>query len=106
MTGRHAGDCRELIEQLSRFIDNDLAASERQAVMRHLRRCRCCDDFVASLEHTVRVCQDAGHTELPPSVRAQALARVRRLVAQEGTHASPRGAARVAPRSTRRARSK
>jgi len=90
MTGRHGRDCRELVEQLSRFIDNDLPPAERQAVRRHLQRCPCCDDFVASLARTVRLCQQTGHVELPPAVRARAVARVRRLIAQEALAPTPR----------------
>ena len=95
MTARHGRDCRELVEQLSRLIDNDLPAAERRAVMQHLRRCPCCDDFVASLERTVRVCQEAGHVELPPAVRAGAVARIGRLIVQEGAGLSPRTARRA-----------
>lgn len=90
MTARHGRDCRELVEQLSRFIDNDLPPAERRAVRRHLERCPCCDDFVASLARTVRVCQEAGHVELPPAVRARAVARVRRLMARENVALTPR----------------
>lgn len=96
MTARHGRSCRELVEQLSRFIDNDLPPAERRAVRRHLQRCPCCDDFVASLARTVRICQDAGHVDLPPEVRARAIARIRRLVAHEGAEPSPRRAPRAA----------
>ncbi len=99
MTARHGRDCRELVEQLSRFIDNDLPPAERQAVRRHLQRCPCCDDFVASLARTVRVCQEAGHVELPPAIRARAVARIRQLIAAQGAGLSPRRA-----RATRRTR--
>ena len=95
MTARHGRDCRELVEQLSRFIDHDLPPAERQAVRRHLQRCPCCDDFVASLARTVRLCQQAGHVELPPAVRARAVARIRRLIVQEGAGLSPRTARRA-----------
>jgi len=106
MTARHGRDCRELVEQLSRFIDNDLPPAERQAVRRHLQRCPCCDDFVASLARTVRVCQEAGHVELPAAVRARAVARVRRLIAEQGASAWPGPSRRGAPSAARRARHK
>lgn len=102
MTARHGRDCRELVEQLSRFIDNDLPPAERQAVRRHLQRCPCCDDFVASLARTVRVCQAAGHVELPPAVRARAVARVRALIAREAAEPSPPAARRAARPSRHR----
>lgn len=86
MTVRHAhtAKCREFVERLSRFLDNDLTPAERRAVLEHLRRCSCCDDFVESLRRTVRLCRDAGERPLPAAVRARARARIRRLMA---THA-------------------
>jgi len=95
MTRRHSRDCRELIEQLSRLIDDDLSGVERRAVMRHLRRCPCCGDFVASLRHTACVCREAGHATLPRAVRARAVARIRRLLAHSGSPARPRRSRRT-----------
>jgi len=80
MTHRHERRCRELVEQLSRFIDGDLSGVERRAIALHLRQCPCCDEFAASLRHTVRLCQEAGRTELPRVVRARARARIRLLL--------------------------
>lgn len=77
----HTARCRELVERLSRLLDNDLTAAERRAVLDHVRRCPCCDDFVESLRRTVRLCRDAGATRLPAAVRARAHARIRRLMA-------------------------
>lgn len=81
MSEHHSGECRKLIARFSRFIDGDLPARDRRAVLQHLRQCPCCDELVASLERTVRVCQEAGHAELPRAVRARALARIRALFA-------------------------
>ena len=78
----HSQSCRELVEQLSRFIDGDLSAVERRAVALHLRKCPCCDDFVESLRDTVRVCRQAGHVTLPRVVRTRARARIQILLAQ------------------------
>ena len=64
-TGHHAARCRELMAQLSRYIDGDLPGVERRAITLHLRRCPCCDEFVESLRLTVRVCQEAGRPRLP-----------------------------------------
>ena len=80
MKTRHTARCRALVERLSRFIDDDLTAADRRAVLAHLRRCPCCDDFVDSLRRTVRLCQDSRRTRLPAAVRARARARVRELL--------------------------
>lgn len=81
MRARPSARCRAMVEGLSRFIDGELDARERRAVLAHLRRCPCCDDFATSLWQTVRLCRSAGRTRLPAAVRARALARVRRLLA-------------------------
>jgi anti-sigma factor RsiW len=76
--------CRDLLERLSRHIDGDLTARERQALTAHLRRCPCCEQFADSLRRTVQACQDAGRRRLPPDVRARAQARIRELLAEQG----------------------
>ncbi len=80
----HAGsDCRELLERLSRYVDGELTGRERAALMAHLRRCPCCEQFAESLRRTVQVCQQAGKTRLPRDVRERAKARIAALMAEE-----------------------
>lgn len=76
----HDHRCRDFIEQLSRYLDDDLLATDRQKVERHLRDCPCCEEFLGSLKHTVAVCHDEGRPELPPDVRLRAMARVADLL--------------------------
>jgi len=73
--------CRRLLEQLSRYIDDELTATERRAVAAHLRRCPCCQTMADSLKHTVEVCQKAGGARLPSDVKARARARITTLLA-------------------------
>jgi len=73
--------CRRLLEQLSRYIDGELTATERRAVAAHLRRCPCCQTMADSLKHTVEVCQKAGGARLPSDVKARARARITTLLA-------------------------
>ncbi len=81
---RHDGEhCRELLEQLSLYIDGDLNARERRSIMAHLRRCPCCEDFAESLRRTVLVCQQAGQRQLPRDVRARARARIAELLKEQ-----------------------
>ncbi len=75
--------CRELLEQLSRYIDNDLEPGERRALVNHLRRCPCCEEFADSLRRTVLVCQEAGRRKLPAEVRRRARNRIAELLQQE-----------------------
>ncbi len=73
--------CRALLEQLSRYIDDDLAPAERRVLAAHLRRCPCCQTMADSLKHTVEACRKAGATRLPADVRVRARARIATLLA-------------------------
>jgi anti-sigma factor RsiW len=77
----HAGHCRDLLEQLSWYVDGDLGDLERRTVSLHLKQCPCCVEFVDSLRRTVSVCRDAGRRRLPGAVRARARARIADLLA-------------------------
>lgn len=80
----HEGrDCRELLDRLSRYVDGELSGRERAALVAHLRRCPCCDEFAESLRRTVQVCQEAGKSRLPRDVRERAKARIAALMAEE-----------------------
>jgi anti-sigma factor RsiW len=72
--------CRDLLEQLSRYIDGELHDVDRRAVTLHLKRCPCCEEFVESLRRTVTVCRQAGQRRLPTDVRARARARIADLL--------------------------
>jgi len=75
--------CRDLLEQLSLYIDGELKAAERRKLAAHLRRCPCCEEFAESLKRTVLLCQQAGRTRLPADVRARARARIAELLAED-----------------------
>ncbi len=77
--------CRELLDQLSRYVDGDLDARERRSLMAHLRRCPCCDEFARSLQRTAALCRDAGKRRLPADVRSRARARIAQLMKEETT---------------------
>ncbi len=75
--------CRDLLERLSLYIDGDLKARERRALVAHLRRCPCCEEFAESLKRTVQLCHEAGKRRLPADVRARARARIAELMAED-----------------------
>lgn len=78
----HAHDrCRELLEQLSRFVDGDLSGPERRRLVAHLDKCPCCQAMADSLRQTVDVCRRAQGARLPADVRARARARITTLLA-------------------------
>lgn len=83
MTHRDLGHdhrCVDFLERLSRYLDDDLSAGDRETIERHLRDCPCCEDVLQSLRFTVAICHDAGRPTLPREVRQRARARVAELL--------------------------
>ena len=78
----HDHRCREFLERLSRYLDNELPATDRRTIERHLHDCPCCEEVLDSLKQTVALCHDEGRPELPPDVRQRAVARVVELLHQ------------------------
>jgi len=79
-TPAHRERCRALLERVSRYVDGDVTAAERRAVLAHIRRCPCCQAMADGLKQTVSVCRDASRTRLPAAVNARAKARVKELL--------------------------
>jgi anti-sigma factor RsiW len=73
--------CRSLLEQLSKYLDDELTPAQRRSLTAHLRRCPCCRTMADSLKHTVEACRKAGTTRLPADVRVRARARIATLLA-------------------------
>jgi anti-sigma factor RsiW len=80
LSAGHDHRCQEFLERLSRYLDNELAAPDRQTIERHLHDCPCCEDVLDSLKQTVALCHDEGRPDLPPDVRQRARARVVELL--------------------------
>ena len=73
--------CRSLLEQLSKYLDDELTPAQRRSLTAHLSRCPCCQTMADSLKHTVEACRKAGTTRLPADVRMRARARIATLLA-------------------------
>jgi len=73
--------CRNLLEQLSTYVDGDLTGAERRALVLHLKKCPCCQEMADGLRQTVEMCRKAKAARLPADVRARARARIDTLLA-------------------------
>ena len=51
------GHCVDLLRQLSAYIDDELPSDICREIRRHLGTCPNCEVFIASLQHTVTLCQ-------------------------------------------------
>lgn len=78
----HAQRCRDFLERLSRYLDNDLPSRDRLVIEKHLTDCPCCEEVLESLKETVALCHDKGRVSIPRDVRTRARARVRELMGE------------------------
>jgi anti-sigma factor RsiW len=76
----HAHRCRDFLERLSRYLDDDLPSAQRRVIEKHLAECPCCEDVLASLQDTIALCHEKGRPPMPRDVRARARQRVRDLL--------------------------
>jgi len=64
---RHSeGACVDLLRQLSAYIDDELPSDICKEIRRHLGACPNCEVFIASLQHTVTLCQHRPAPQLRP----------------------------------------
>jgi anti-sigma factor RsiW len=80
----HQGACREILQNISAYLDGDLDRTACEVIERHCRECPSCAAVVKALQDTVGLCRDAGSVPLPEDVRDRARARVRELLDREG----------------------
>lgn len=57
------GRCVDILRQLSAYIDDELPEDICDELRRHLGACPNCEEFIASLRDTVRLCR---HVQPPP----------------------------------------
>ena len=74
--------CDLLVEQLSAYLDGDLARRECERIARHARRCPRCRALTAELRATIGTCRRAAAVPLPAGVRDRARASIRALLAK------------------------
>ena len=82
MTRTTNGRCDVLLEQLSAYLDGDLAAGECRAIERHCRTCARCAAVTDDLRRTTGLCRRAGTRPLPAAVKRRAQLRIRQLTAR------------------------
>lgn len=73
-------ECRQILKEISAYLDGELEAAECAAIERHCADCASCSAIVADLTQTAGLCRQVGSTPLPPPVLERARASVRRLL--------------------------
>ena len=63
--------CRNLLSQLSDYIDGDLEESLCAEIEQHMAGCPDCRAVVNTLEKTVELYRSTERTEVPPDVQSR-----------------------------------
>lgn len=80
MTSTQTPECREILYNISAYLDGELDADVCDIVERHCQGCASCAALVDGLRETVGLCRQAAGVELPAAVRERARAAVRQLL--------------------------
>ena len=75
--------CKDVLENLSCYIDGDGSAELRQAIERHLEHCRRCRVIVDTTKRTVKIVSDADPFEVPLAVSARLYARLEQVFSED-----------------------
>ena len=74
--------CKDVLENLSCYIDGDGSAELRQAMEHHMAHCRRCRVIVDTTRRTVNIVLDADPFEVPLAVSARLYARIERVLSE------------------------
>lgn len=72
-------DCEQARKELSNYLEGEVTPEVREAIGRHLARCRCCQVIFDTTRRTLRIVSDAGPFEIPLEVSARLHARLAEL---------------------------
>jgi anti-sigma factor RsiW len=75
--------CKDVLENLSCYIDGDGSAELRQAIERHIAHCRRCRVIVDTTQRTVSIVMDADPFEVPLAVSARLYARLEQVLSED-----------------------
>ncbi|HKQ97493.1 MAG TPA: zf-HC2 domain-containing protein [Candidatus Polarisedimenticolia bacterium] len=65
--------CQKILENLSDYIDDALAAEVRRELESHINECRSCTVLIDSSRRTLKVVTDVGTFDLPAEVSERLL---------------------------------
>jgi anti-sigma factor RsiW len=75
-------DCRDVLENLSTYIDGDGAAELREALEEHVAHCRRCRVIVDTTRRTLNMVLDVDPFEVPLAVSARLYRRLEAILSE------------------------
>ena len=82
--GHEAGRCRELLDQLSEYLDGELDVSACREVEGHMEDCPPCQAFLESLRRTVEHVRAVPGAALTAEMKRELVAAYQRLGPHKG----------------------
>jgi mycothiol system anti-sigma-R factor len=69
--------CKDLLEELSEYLDEELTPEQRVELEEHLAECRPCKVVADTSRSTVKIVTGCRSFELPPKMSARIMAKIR-----------------------------
>lgn len=70
-------DCRDVLSEISSFIDGDVSPEVKRTIDQHLEHCRSCRVLIDSTRRSVRILADGREVDLPAPLAEKIMSRVR-----------------------------
>ncbi len=74
-------DCKQVLAELSNYLDAEVSPELKQAVEQHLAKCHRCSLVYDTTRKTLKIVTEVGPYEVPLEVSARLHARLRELFA-------------------------
>jgi len=76
-------DCKEVLDNLSNYIDGEGSEALRQAIEHHISRCGRCRVVFDTTGKMLKIVMDVAPFEIPLGVSARLYARLEKVLAEE-----------------------
>lgn len=73
-------DCKQVLAELSNYLDGEVPEDLRRALEEHVAKCRRCSVIFDTARQTLRIVCDAEPFDVPFDVSARLYARLRELL--------------------------
>jgi anti-sigma factor RsiW len=70
-------ECRDVLAELSNYVDDDVAPEARREIERHLEHCRTCRVLIDSTRRTMRIVADDNIVEIPQPLARSIMDRIK-----------------------------
>jgi len=77
--------CKDVLENLSCYVDGDGSVELREALERHIAHCRRCRVIVDTTRRTLRIVLDVDPFEVPLAVSARLYTRLEKVFSEDSS---------------------